>query len=454
MNDLRLFLRKLGYREFQPLELRTRQVEVQEAAYHNGQPHVAIGKTLGQKTNRKKVSVPHLPDSVEYLVLNGEHGNFFERISGRRFESCPLVPKANGVVWGEHSRKDLIPLSDLSNLIKTAVTMIKKKRDSAVLAYILAFKLMDELHTGKLGFRFSEYNLVDVYHQLTELAVQFALEKGWRQNTVQFDDELREVSLRWQPYRFLPQVEETGVFTHIMKLLGTPTRSILNISEPIIRLVQGLLSGCEEPVGIVGEGACGFLDIPLIYGKRAKRICDSCPLIIEKLADELLTDFDFLKLEFLGCDKLEEWSTLIVIPPFGRRRVNRNELEKIGIDETTKELITGAANHEFIWLVKCHQVLKENGRLVILLSEGFLSNASLAVARKWVLSKFDTEAIVSLPVSALGKSTAFKCSLALLRKRTPPRNRYDIFMAELNLEDLNQPGEIIRAYRNATQEEA
>ena len=447
MNTLRKYLKSLGYSEFHPLEIQTPQLRLMEVALNDGQPLIAMGTRTGAGVNEKKISVSSLPESIRFVVLDNEFGAIYKRNDGIFLYRSFWIPKQNGVEWGHHARKDLIPLTDISAAIKFGKEKSKTRKELQQLAHLLSFKILDELESGKIRFQFSSSDSDQIQSQLNDIAIQFGLGKDWAEISKALNASLIEVLSRWQQYRFSSALQESGIFTHLMEIMEKPSRTVLPVPKKIIELVHGLLSGCGEPIGIIGEGACGFLDIPMIYAKQAKRICHYCPSIIKMLAQKLLPGFEFIETDFLKYKSPGEWPTLIVIPPFGRRNTSPADLKKAGIEHLTKENKLTSATYEFLWLVKCHQLLKEGGKMVVLIPEGFLNNASMAYARKWVMANFKIEAIISLPKSFFKKTTSIKSSLIVVQKLNRPPQTYQTFLAELDGMANDSYRELFKAYR-------
>jgi type I restriction enzyme M protein len=83
---------------------------------------------------------------------------------------------------------------------------------------------------------------------------------------------------------------------------------------------------------------------------------------------------------------------------------------------------------QILFIERCIDLLREGGRLAIVLPEGIGGNQSLGYVRQWILSRADLLAVVDCPIEAFMPSTSTKTIVLLLEKRAEPR-RPDVFMA-------------------------
>lgn len=91
-----------------------------------------------------------------------------------------------------------------------------------------------------------------------------------------------------------------------------------------------------------------------------------------------------------------------------------------------------AQKTEVLFIERCFDFLKENGKLAIVLPDGILTNSSLQYVRDFLMEKFQILAVVSLPQFAFTHFGAgVKSSVVFLRKKkgTEKKNDYPIFMA-------------------------
>ena len=118
-------------------------------------------------------------------------------------------------------------------------------------------------------------------------------------------------------------------------------------------------------------------------------------------------------------------------PPFGKH-VSLNYNDFLTDSRTVKTLDKQINNNERIevlFLKKCVNMLKEGGRMGLVLPDGILGNDGNTNMRKWLLQQGQIIAIVSLPIETFMPFTSVKTS-ALFFKKTKQNNQcYRIFMA-------------------------
>lgn len=93
---------------------------------------------------------------------------------------------------------------------------------------------------------------------------------------------------------------------------------------------------------------------------------------------------------------------------------------------------------EILFIDRCYQLLKEGGRMAIVLPDGILGNPNTEYVRAWILERFKVLASVDLPVEAFLPQVGVQASLLFLKKRTQAQRNifydgdeapYDVFMA-------------------------
>jgi len=92
-----------------------------------------------------------------------------------------------------------------------------------------------------------------------------------------------------------------------------------------------------------------------------------------------------------------------------------------------------SAKTEILFIERCWQFLKEEGRMAIVLPDGILTNSTMQPVRDWMLEHFRLQAVISLPQSSFAHYGAgVKASLLFLQKRPAgeiPNDDEAIFMA-------------------------
>ena len=140
---------------------------------------------------------------------------------------------------------------------------------------------------------------------------------------------------------------------------------------------------------------------------------------------------DFLSEQNKMFDK-EKFNKILTNPPFGSiiksTEKGTNFLDKFKLGKNRKNQKT-----EILFIERCFEFLKPNGKMGIVLPDGILTNSSLQYVRDYIMERFQILAIVSIPQFAFTNSGAgVKSSLVFLRKKESENEklgRYKIFMA-------------------------
>lgn len=155
--------------------------------------------------------------------------------------------------------------------------------------------------------------------------------------------------------------------------------------------------------------------------------------------DNSLGDLDALKLRF---NKKEGFDIVLANPPFGAKISNKQVLSKfdLGYKWTTHnssfaktKIVTKNKNAEILFIERCLDLLKEGGRMGIVLPNGNFENPSLEYLREYIKIKSKILGIINLPQETfIPYGTGVKTSLLFLEKDTPNRIRkYPVFFGRI-----------------------
>jgi len=127
--------------------------------------------------------------------------------------------------------------------------------------------------------------------------------------------------------------------------------------------------------------------------------------------------------------KKEHFDIVLTNPPFGAKvkSTEKDYLDKYELGKGRKNQKT-----EILFIERCLDFLKPNGRMGIVLPDGILTNSSLQYVRNFLMEKSQILAIVSLPQFTFTHYGAgVKSSLVFVRKKKPNERagNYPIFMA-------------------------
>jgi type I restriction enzyme M protein len=157
------------------------------------------------------------------------------------------------------------------------------------------------------------------------------------------------------------------------------------------------------------------------------------------LCTNSLEDLDSLKLTLSNS---KGFDLVLANPPFGAKITNSSTLSKfdLGYKWTNHEgeyhktkTVYPNQNAEILFIERCLQLLKEGGRMAIVLPNGNFENPSLEYLRYYIKLKAKILAIVNLPQETfIPFGTGVKTSLLFLEKDTPNKEReYPIFFGRV-----------------------
>lgn len=140
---------------------------------------------------------------------------------------------------------------------------------------------------------------------------------------------------------------------------------------------------------------------------------------------------------------LNKFSVLLTNPPFGSKIPVRGEekLKQFDLghkwkqDKKTGEWEKGKLKDkeapQILFIERCLQLLKDGGRMAIVLPDGIYGNESLGYIRNWILDKARIVAIIDVPLETFMPNTSTKTTIIVLKKL--PLNKipkdYHVFMA-------------------------
>jgi len=157
------------------------------------------------------------------------------------------------------------------------------------------------------------------------------------------------------------------------------------------------------------------------------------------LCTNSLEDLDSLKLTLSHTDGFD---LILANPPFGAKITNTSTLSKFDLGykwsnynneyHKTKSVYPNQ-NAEILFIERCLQLLKEGGRMAIVLPNGNFENPSLEYLRYYIKLKAKILAIVNLPQETfIPFGTGVKTSLLFLEKETPNKiKQYPIFFGRV-----------------------
>lgn len=137
--------------------------------------------------------------------------------------------------------------------------------------------------------------------------------------------------------------------------------------------------------------------------------------------------------------EMDKYDVVVTNPPFGAKipikgkaRLSQFEFgykwsKKEG--QWTKGNLLEEQAPQILFIDRCLDLLKEGGRLGIVLPDGILSNPTYEYIRQSLRSRAEIIGVVDVPADAFRPSTNTKTHLLFLKKTSSPRSDYKMFMS-------------------------
>ncbi|MBY9006418.1 MAG: N-6 DNA methylase [Candidatus Lokiarchaeota archaeon] len=137
---------------------------------------------------------------------------------------------------------------------------------------------------------------------------------------------------------------------------------------------------------------------------------------------------------------LNSFNTLFTNPPFGSKIKIKGDrilsqyhlgykwIIKDGILKESNNLRNSQAP-QILFIERCLQLLKEDGKMAIVLPEGLLGNPTQEYIRKFIFENSKVLAVIDAPIETFLPSTSTKTCILFLQKKKVINENYKIFMA-------------------------
>lgn len=120
-----------------------------------------------------------------------------------------------------------------------------------------------------------------------------------------------------------------------------------------------------------------------------------------------------------------KYTLILTNPPFGATVRDRNILDLFSLGKDFDSQKT-----EILFIERCLDLLKDGGRMGIVLPDSILRNSSLVYVREFIMSRARVIGVVSLPQQTFVPSGAgVKSSILFLKKEANAEKSYPVFMA-------------------------
>jgi type I restriction enzyme M protein len=151
---------------------------------------------------------------------------------------------------------------------------------------------------------------------------------------------------------------------------------------------------------------------------------------------------------------LGEFDMVLTNPPFGKniKVEGREKLLQYEVGHKwkyneenkawKKDKLKESEAPEILFIERCLQLLKEGGKMGIVLPDGFF-NENVSYLRHWLLAKVKILAIIDIPMATFQPNTSTKTSVLFFEKNSYAPQNYPIFMAVAHFCGHNRRGKPI-----------
>lgn len=137
---------------------------------------------------------------------------------------------------------------------------------------------------------------------------------------------------------------------------------------------------------------------------------------------------------------LGNFSVLLTNPPFGSKIPVRGEEKLKQFDlghkwkldkksgEWEKRKLKDKEAPQILFIERCLQLIKEDGRMAIVLPDGIYGNNQLGYIRKYLIKQARLVAVIDVPIETFQPNTGTKTSILILQKTNKAPKDYPVFM--------------------------
>ncbi len=147
---------------------------------------------------------------------------------------------------------------------------------------------------------------------------------------------------------------------------------------------------------------------------------------------------------------------ILTNPPFGKKciidekKILRTfelgyKWKKIGDEWIKTDIVESSRTPDILFIERCLQLLKPNGRMAIVLPDGILGNDGLEFVRQFILDNSFVIGVIDLPVETFLPTVDTKTSVLVLKKKNKGESSqtFDVFMAIAKTTGHDRRGKII-----------
>jgi type I restriction-modification system DNA methylase subunit len=237
----------------------------------------------------------------------------------------------------------------------------------------------------------------------------------------------------------------------IYKQYFTPKRIVDFMIDMVLKIDPEI---CKNPVSLI-DPACGegvFIQSAIKRNLTLPELCrgyDRDTNLINKWKESYLSDNNsILKItDSLFHEDDTKYKLAMGNPPFGIISIDEDKLDKyhsfelFEINTKNKPSTQKSFPIEVFFLERFLDFLEPGGIAAIVLPQGIFANFKMEYIRKWLVSKYDVKAIVSIKKKVFtSEGAAANTSLIFIKNTPNPSPKSEIFLSSITDVDLESSG--------------
>ena len=156
--------------------------------------------------------------------------------------------------------------------------------------------------------------------------------------------------------------------------------------------------------------------------------------------EDSLDSIDNWKTEAQSKINLGKYSIVLTNPPFGKdiKVTGEDKLRQYDLGHKwkydksekiwTKGKINTSQTPQILFLERCLELLKDGGKMAVVLPDGILGNDNLGYVRQYLINKARLIAVIDIPMETFQPNTQTKTSVMVLKKTKDIEKDYPVFM--------------------------
>jgi len=419
--------------------------------YRKGRPFIVVEI----KSQQRGILRDAEEQLMQYMIASGaEYGVVTNNIKSicyqqheGTFSRIPDIPSANSTESNKNPPKELFPIKYLQDTMSNEFNLLGEKTKSGIsaladFAKIIATKFYDEKENkSKPSFYAGINEDAETVKSRIESILLEIKDKIGVSKEIQLEAKyVKDIVIRLQKYSFLKsELTKNGWNIMYPQLITDPE---LGDSVTPLNLIKFITELAEiQKNQLVIDPACGLGGILVEaskHGAQIQGIDKSQPIVeiarinmylIGQNPQRIICQDSLQPLEKIDSKKTfkEQFDLVITNPPFGYK-ITDERLDYYQFKRPSGGMI------EDMFVEQSTKLVKNKGKIVIILPEGFFFNVQNERIREFLLQNFKIEAVISLPSKLFSPATAIKTSILVLTKIKPQQDQ-KIFFAKVTPDD-------------------